>query len=104
MADQSGFNPNANGLDSLFAQLRSQNPQRSPVAAPSYGSQAAFASGHGFQPASSLSSVMPPPSHGAQPHRESSVASPGAAAHIPTPAAHQPGSDRTTNLLNLLKF
>src|SRR4051794_32848365 len=104
MADPSGFNSNANGLDSLFAQLRSQNPQRPSAATPNYGSQAAFASGHSFQPASNLSPIMSPPSHGSQPHRESSVTSRGAPAQIPTSAAPQSNSDRNTNLLNLLKF
>ncbi|CAG8960149.1 hypothetical protein HYFRA_00010628 [Hymenoscyphus fraxineus] len=114
----------SNGLDNLFAQLRSQQ-QKPPVALePSYSyypnnnNAAAFFGqqpspahhqqhpSHGYhQPA--VSSPLPtPPMHNQQPHHSSAVMSPAMTpqARIPSANGGQANADRTSSLLNLLKF
>ncbi|EHK98746.1 hypothetical protein M7I_5421 [Glarea lozoyensis 74030] len=115
-----------NGLDSLFAQLRQQ--QSKPVnLEPSYsyynngngggsGSNPAF---YGHQPSSSQQSVLgsyhqpsvssplpTPPIHNQHPHHTFAVMSPAEPAQprIATATGGSSNADRTSSLLNLLKF
>lgn len=117
MSGYPGGSGEGSGLDSLFAQLRHQ--QNKPVnLEPSYGyynnqsyrqpsqSQPAQHLPPGFQQASVSSAVPTPPIVNQPPHHPSAVMSP-----IDTPPSHtHPASgvtasgDRTSNLLNLLKF
>jgi hypothetical protein len=105
---------NGNGLDSLFAQLRQQ--QNKPVnLEPSYsyynnnnyfGSSSQAQQPHGYQQPSVSSPIPMPPSHGSQPHHSSAVMSPveNPQPRIPATAGGASNTDRTSNLLNLLKF
>ena len=117
MSGYSGGSGEANGLDSLFAQLRNQ--QNKPVnLEPSYGyynnpsyrqpsqSQPAQHLPPGFNQPSVSSAVSTPPVSNQPPHHPSAVMSP-----VDTPPSHTysasgiaANTDRTSSLLNLLKF
>jgi hypothetical protein len=117
MSGYPGGSGEGNGLDSLFAQLRNQ--QNKPInLEPSYGyynnpsyrqpsqSQPAQHLPSGFQPASVSSAVPTPPVGNQPPHHPSAIMSP-----VDTPHSHThpasgitANSDRTSTLLNLLKF
>lgn len=113
----SGYPPGSgegSGLDSLLAQLR-QNQSKPINLEPSYGY---YNTGHngqhshpqhsaGYQQPAVSSPVPTPPAYNPQPHRSSAVMSP---AETPQPQRIPPAmggasnADRTSSLLNLLKF
>lgn len=108
------------GLDSLFAQLRQQqNQPAAPVhLEPSYNYYNNNNNNNGFfgqnqqlphyqQP--SVSSPLPtPPVHGQQPHHNSAIMSPVETPHaeprLANPVGTASNDNRTSSLLNLLKF
>ncbi|KAA8564472.1 hypothetical protein EYC84_011405 [Monilinia fructicola] len=111
----------ARGLDSLFAQLRQQqNQSAGPVhLEPSYNYYNNNNNNNGFfgqnqqlpphyqQP--SVSSPLPtPPAHGQQPHHSSTIMSPVDTPHaqprLANPVGTATNDNRTSSLLNLLKF
>ncbi|RDL38225.1 WD40 repeat-like protein [Venustampulla echinocandica] len=105
-----------NGLDSLFAQLRQQ--QNKPInLEPSYSYYNNNSNGFGQQPTPpqqphgyhqpSVSSPIPtPPAHHPQPVHSSAIMSPVETpqSRIPAAAGGPSNADRTSSLLNLLKF
>ena len=119
MSGYPGGSGDGNGLDSLFAQLRQQ--QNKPITLePSYGyynnqpgyfGQASPSQQQPQQPYSyqqpSVSSPIPtPPVHSMPPHHASAVMSPAETPQprIPTASGGASNADRTSSLLNLLKF
>ncbi|KAH9217251.1 hypothetical protein DL95DRAFT_459467 [Leptodontidium sp. 2 PMI_412] len=114
----------APGLDALLASLRSQNPQSSrplqpaqPQLEPSYsyygnnsgnyfGQPGLAHQQQAYQPPSVSSPLPTPPVVGPQPHHSSAVISPVDTPHqrVPAPAGAPSNADRTSSLLNLLKF
>ncbi|KAH7370772.1 hypothetical protein BKA65DRAFT_24280 [Rhexocercosporidium sp. MPI-PUGE-AT-0058] len=116
----------APGLDALLASLRSQNPQSSrplqpaqPQLEPSYSyygnnngnyfgqpGSAQQQQQQAYQPPSVSSPLPTPPVGGPQPHHSSAVISPVDTPHqrVPAPAGAPSNADRTSSLLNLLKF
>jgi hypothetical protein len=102
------------GLDSLFAQMRQQNSNASPnVSASNFLPQMASQPSnpyfepqlHGYHNPSVSSPLPTPPASNQPPHHGSAVISP---INTPQPqnmaGGGQSNADRTTNLLNLLKF
>lgn len=111
----------SNGLDSLFAQLRSQQNKQPVALEPSYsyyppnnaffGQQPSPAQhqqhpAHGYHQPQVSSPLPTPPAHNQQPHHSSTIMSPAATpqARIPAAAGAPSNADRTSSLLNLLKF
>ena len=118
----------APGLDALLASLRSQNPPShrplqpaQPQLEPSYSYYAGSNNGNyfgqpgsaqpqqGYQPPSVSSPIPTPPVGGPQPHHASAVISPvdtpqQQLQRVPAPAGAPSNADRTSSLLNLLKF
>ena len=113
----SGFSAPAdsNGLNGLLAQLRAQQTKQ-PKLQSSYNYYPGAYYGqpqqvpHSYQQASVSSPLPTPPTNGQQPHHSSAIMSP-----VQTPHTNQPlapatvgapasNTDRTSSLLNLLKF
>ncbi|KAK0127821.1 hypothetical protein ONS96_007324 [Cadophora gregata f. sp. sojae] len=117
----------APGLDALLASLRSQHPPShrplqpaQPQLEPSYsyysgnnsnyfGQPGSAQPQQGYQPPSVSSPVPTPPVGGPQPHHASAVISPVDTPQLqqqraPAPAGVSSNADRTSSLLNLLKF
>ena len=115
MSGYPGGSNEGNGLDSLFAQLRQQ--QNKPVnLEPSYSyynngyfgqpSQSQQLPPQGYQQPSVSSPVPTPPAFGSQPHHSSAIMSPVETPQprIPPASGGASNSNRTSSLLNLLKF
>ena len=113
MSGYPGSSGEGNGLDSLLAQLRGQQPTNKPInLEPSYGyynNNNSYYSQQpqsqqlppGYQHPSVSSPIHTPPVHGQQPHHSSAVMSP---VDTPQPVSTSAPAPRTSNLLNLLKF
>ena len=110
----SGYTPGEGnkGLDSLLAQLRStqaSNPVNLQSSA-SYGYASPPGSYFGqpqhqtYQPPSVSSSVPTPAGYNTQPQHSSAIMSPIETPRIPAANGGVPNADRTSSLLNLLKF
>ncbi|XMA10411.1 hypothetical protein WAI453_003202 [Rhynchosporium graminicola] len=112
------------GLDALLASLRFANPQSNrplqpaqPQLEPSYsyygndngnyfGQPGPAHQQHGYEQPSVSSPLPTPPAGGPQPHHASAVISPAETPHqrVPAAAGTPSNADRTSSLLNLLKF
>ncbi|TVY33475.1 hypothetical protein LOCC1_G008560 [Lachnellula occidentalis] len=115
MSGYPGSGGEGNGLDSLFAQLRQQQTKQ-PNLEPSYSyynnnnSNAFYGQPqqpHGYQQASVSSPLPTPPAPGvqSQPHHSSGILSPvETPQRIPAASGGASNADRTSSLLNLLKF
>ncbi|TVY22323.1 hypothetical protein LHYA1_G009010 [Lachnellula hyalina] len=117
MSGYPGSGGEGNGLDSLFAQLRQQQTKQ-PNLEPSYsyynnnsnafyGQPSQPQQPHAYQQPS-VSSPLPTPPIGAQsqPHHSSAILSPveTPVQRVPAASGGASNADRTSNLLNLLKF